>query len=316
MTKSLDIWVLSEGIAGTENQCLGIAEALGGNIITKRVGLKWPFSWFSPYISWGEGPGMLTQSSDPIAAPYPDVLIAGGRKAVGIARYIKRTHPKTLICIVQHPRVPLAPFDLVAAPYHDSLCGPNVVVTDGACNRVSEASLDAARARFQDLIAPLPVPRVAVLVGGTSKTHRMTAATMDRLIAHLRDTQQRYKTSLMITVSRRTPPELAQRLATEMAGPQTLIYTGQGENPYHGFLAYADYFVCTSDSVSMISDAATVGRPIDIFALPGGTKRHQIFLGHLRDLGISIDCRDCPKLNDAQKVADRINALLTAANGG
>jgi uncharacterized protein len=332
MTKPLDIWVISEGIAGTENQCLGIAEALNGQITVKRIGLKWPFVWISPYLSWGEGPGMLTATRDPIAPPYPDVVIAGGRKAMGIARYIRRvTHGKTIVCVVQHPRVNPNAFDLVAVPYHDGLTGPNVMATDGACNRITPDLLNTARDKWRTLITALPVPRVAVLVGGNSKTHRLNAATMDKLIAHLQDTQRQYKTSLMITVSRRTPPDLAQKLVAAFtpchpgagrdpvpvsnqtpayAGVTSIVYTGQGDNPYTGFLAFADYFICTTDSVSMISDAASVGKPIDLFSLPGGTPRHIRFLNHLHDLGIGIDCRDYIPLNDAQKVAERIKKLI------
>ena len=40
------------------------------------------------------------------------------------------------------------------------------------------------------------------------------------------------------------------------------------ENPYLGFLALADAFVITGDSESMLSEAASRGRPIFIYPLP------------------------------------------------
>ena len=43
-----------------------------------------------------------------------------------------------------------------------------------------------------------------------------------------------------------------------------------GENPYLGLLAHADRFVVTGDSISMMVEVASLGKPLAIFALPVG----------------------------------------------
>lgn len=310
MTNSLNIWVLTPGMVGTENQALGIAERLGGTIQVKRVDLRWPWVWFSPFLSWREGPAMLTAGSDPIAPPYPDVLIVAGRRAIGAARFIKRASPTTIVCAVQDPKINPAAFDLVAVPNHDPLRGPNVMVTEGAPNRITPQSLATARATWAEGIAPLPGPRTALLIGGNSRTHRLGADKVTRLIERVHDLEKTRGGSFLITVSRRTPPELAQKLARELNGPNKVIYTGVGDNPYHGFLAWADYFVCTTDSTSMISDAATVGKPIELFPLSGSSARHDRFMAHLRDWGIGVEGRGYTPFNDAGHVAEAIEKLL------
>ena len=50
------------------------------------------------------------------------------------------------------------------------------------------------------------------------------------------------------------------------AGPPTQ----QDDNPFLALLALADRFVVTSDSVSMMVEVASLGRPLAIFSLPPG----------------------------------------------
>lgn len=320
MTENSKIWVLSEGIAGTENQCLGIAEALGGQITIKKINLRLPWRLFSPYLSVCEGPWMLTRNSDDVAPPYPDVVIAGGRKAIGMARYIRRVSQQTVVCVVQNPRVNPASFDVVAAPVHDALIAPNVVITDGSPNRISQKWLSSAQIKWADALGALPRPRIAVLVGGNSKSHRMTPAALSGLIDHLKTLRTRNNASLMVTVSRRTPAPLAAQLAREISGPNTLIYDGAGENPYAGYLAHADYIVCTSDSASMLSDAATTGKPVFLYRLPGGSAKFDRLYAHLAVRGVIRDLTPCEgeplapwsyaPFDDSSRVAEAIKTLL------
>ncbi len=278
---------------------------------------------------------MLTATSDPVAPPWPDIVIAGGRKAIGIARYIRKVSMgRTFVCIVQHPRVRFDHFDLVAVPLHDvtnviaahaaisrphevPACAGTTIVTNGAPNRITPGWLDAAREKWRDILAPLPSPRTAVLIGGNSKHHRLSAATMARLITHLKELHATRGGSLMITVSRRTPMDLREKLAAAFPSPlvregpaATFVYTGTGENPYAGFLAYADYIIVTTDSTSMMSDAATVGKPIEFFPLPGGSRRNDKFLAHCHDLGVGIMGGTYEPWRDATLVADQIQKMI------
>jgi uncharacterized protein len=317
VAQTLTIWVLTEGIAGTENQCLGIAEAIGGDILVKKIGLKWPYSWISPHLSWGEGPAALTANSDAITPPFPDIVIAGGRKAVGSARFIKRaSQNRTIVIVVQNPHTRLDSFDVVASPVHDQLRGPNVIQTDGAANRITQDILDVAALAWSTTLANLPNPRIAVMIGGTSKTHRFGTRQMQDLIVKLKTLQNTHHAGLMITVSRRTPRDLVSMLHTKLKDPMTYIYDGNGANPYAGFLALADYIVCTSDSVSMLSDAATTGKPVYMVPLPGGSAKFDRFYTHLAELGVirefdgTLENWEYPPFDDARRVARAVTSLL------
>lgn len=273
-------WIITEGIAGTENQCLGLAEALGVSAEVKRVKLRAPWKQLSPWLRWGHGCA-LAKDSDRIDAPYPDILIASGRKSIGVALHVKKmSGGKTFLVQVQDPHVDPALFDLVVVPAHDRLRGANVLVTAGALHRVTPEKLASEQVEFTAL-AQLPQPRVAVLIGGTSKNHTMTRADAERLAAQLKG----LNASLMVTASRRTGEENAQILRAALSGDNVFFWDGQGRNPYFAMLALADYIVVTEDSVSMASEAVSTGKPVYVAALSGGSPKLRRFHENLQVQG-------------------------------
>ena len=74
--------------------------------------------------------GFVT-SNEPLAAPWPRLIISIGRRSVPMALAIKRLSGAYALHI-QNPKVPARLFDLVAAPAHDNFEGPNVITTFGA----------------------------------------------------------------------------------------------------------------------------------------------------------------------------------------
>lgn len=307
------VWVLVEkGLTGTENQCLGVCEALGVVPIIKRISLKNPWKTLSPYLNLGIQYGYV---GDRLQAPWPDVLIAGGRKAIGLALWVKSQNPKTFTVCLQDPRVRRGAFDLIAAPAHDPARGRNVFKTVAAPNRISKARLDKGRAIWADRFAHLPSPRVAVLIGGNSKVHALDATIAGGLGENLRKLAAG-GAGLMVTASRRTGPENLGILQSWLKDTGAYIWNGQGDNPYDGFLALADYILVTEDSVSMMSEAASTGKPVYRIDLAGGSKRFDAFHRLLIDKKIvrvfdgRLDTWSYEPLNDAADIANVIRGAI------
>jgi mitochondrial fission protein ELM1 len=84
--KTLNSWIVTEGMIGTENQCLGVAEALGITPTVHRITLRQPWKTLSPYIGCEKANTFIP----PFEGPWPDLLIASGRKSIAASRYIKR----------------------------------------------------------------------------------------------------------------------------------------------------------------------------------------------------------------------------------
>ena len=298
-------WIITEGIAGTENQCLGVAEALGVEPTIKRITLRQPWKALSPYLGFEQSGSF----SPAFAPPWPDLLIASGRKSIAASRYIKKaSRGKTFTVQIQDPRISPRHFDLVAVPAHDPTRGDNVLVTTAAPNRITPKRLNDARGTFQNALSLLPTPRVAVMIGGNSRAHKMTAEATRKLCGQLLNLDA----GLMVTASRRTGEENSAILSENLKGENIYFWDGQGENPYFAFLAFADYIIVTADSVSMLSEAATTGKPVYMIDLEGGTERFDRFHQGLIDKGIvrrfegALESWTYEPVNDATLIADEI----------
>lgn len=304
----LNCWIVTEGMAGTENQCLGVTEALGLEPHVMRVTLKQPWRALSPYWGW-EHSGSF---SPPLAGPWPDLLLTSGRKALAAARYIKRKSGGKTFCVhIQDPRIKAPEIDLLCVPSHDPARGDHVLVTTAAPNRITPAKLEVERAEFPAL-EKLPSPRVAVLIGGTSKAHSMSAELTKNLIKQL----QSLDASLMVTASRRTGAENKMLLQKELQSAKTCFWDGNGPNPYFAMLGYADYILVTEDSVSMLSEACTTGKPVYMIPLEGGAPRidrlHKNLMNHgaLRHFEGTLEKWHYEPLDDAGKIAAEIRKRM------
>lgn len=310
MTRNITCWVVVEDhLTGTKNQCLAVAQALKIKPVIKPVILRQPWAALTPWL----GIEQSWSFAEPLPPPYPDLVLAAGRKAIAAARYIKKaSEEKSFVVYLQDPNVSSSYFDLVAAPYHDGVKGPNVVVTDGAPTRITKRALIYAREEWAHVFEKLPSPRVAVMVGGDSKTHKLTAKKTEELTEQLK----KLDAGLMVAVSRRTGEENARILKRGLIEKPAVIWTGQGKNPYLGMLAWADYILVTEDSVSMLSDAGTTGRPVYWIDMAGGSARFNRMKAHLENLGVieqfrgNLSPRSYEPLADARKVAEAISSRI------
>lgn len=253
----------------------------------KRLKLRTPWRQLSPWLSWGHDYA-LCATSDPLLPPYPDLLIASGRKAVGMGLHIKKkSGGKTFLVNIQDPRIGLKDFDLVIVPQHDPSRGENVLVSKAALHRVTPQKIEEGRRYFNDRLSHLPAPRVAVLIGGSSKAHRMTIENTRALCHQLMQLADLKNIGMMITASRRTGKENIDYLRQSLSGDNVFFWDGSntGENPYFGFLGMADYIIVTEDSVSMTSEALATGKPVYIASLEGGARRLNLFHKMLQDQG-------------------------------
>ena len=264
---ALTCFVISDGRRGIENQALGLAEAAGRikplEIITHIIENGAAFKAASPTLQFA----MKSKPADyGLNGAPPQIAIGCGRQAIAPLLALKKHHPETFTVYVQDPRMVTDRFNLVIAPEHDSLEGPNVEVMIGSPNRVTDAEIIGQMLSFADGLAELPMPRAAMLIGGTSKTHKLGKPQHD---AHLKAAKALIAKgySLLITTSRRTPDWAIQDYKLlDSDNDAVWVYTGDGPNPYFAFLGGADIILVTEDSTNMLTEAASTGKPV--FTLP------------------------------------------------
>ena len=306
--------MLTPGHAGMENPALGLAEAVGLPLVVKRVRPRWPWVWL-PAGAWPFAFAALGADSDRLAPPWPDLLITCGRRAVPYALAIKRlSGGRTFTVHIQDPRVAPARFDVVTAPRHDRLEGENVVPTLGGLSRLTRAKLADAAATWAPQVAQLPRPRVAVLVGGSSRAYRLDAAAAGALGRQLAELARREGAGLLLTTSRRTGAEAERALRAGLA--DTPCVEPRGDDAYAAILGLADAVVVTCDSVNMITEAMLTGRPVLIARLPGGSRRFARFhdelygAGRARPFAGRLERWDARPLEETQAVAAELRRRL------
>lgn len=307
-------WVVTDGVIGMENQCVGLVERLGLACAVKRIHVGKPWRWVPPLLI--PAPlSNLTARGDRLAPPWPDLLIASGRKSVAPALAIRKAAGGACFTVqIQNPGVDLRRFDLVIAPRHDGLKGDNTIATTGSLHGLTREGLDRDAAAWRASVDHLPGPRIAVLVGGANRAYRFgaaEAAALGRQLAGLPG-------SLMVTVSRRTGQEAARALAAELDLGRAVLWDGNGDNPYRGWLGLADAIVVTSDSVNMATEACVTGHPVLVAHLAGGSPKFAAFhalmeaQGHTRRFdGTLPDWTPLP-LDETGRVAALVRQRLVA----
>jgi mitochondrial fission protein ELM1 len=311
------VWAVHDGKIGMANQVIGLAEALGFPFVEKRLAVRAPWRHLAPQL-WLRPLAAAGPGGDRLAPPWPDVLIAAGRLMIAPALAAKRASGNRIFWVqVQDPRYARRDVDLMVVPAHDPARGDNVLRTLGAVHRVTPARLADGARRLAPVLAGLPRPLVAVLIGGDNRVYRLTQQRFAAFAGQL-TTLAHAGFGIAVTPSRRTGAAGEQLLRQRLAGLPAFIWDGTGDNPFFGLLGLADAVLVTADSVSMVSEAAASGKPVHIVDLDGGSGKFSRFHAAMREAGITrrftgaIESWRYAPPDDTARAAAEIRRRLTA----
>jgi len=197
---------------------------------------------------------------------FPDILITCGRRMAGVSIALKaraqRRRIKLTTIHLQDPRLSPNYFDILIVPQHDRVRGDNVIVTKAALNRLNQKSIAAAAAALPANWRQAASPRVAILFGGDNRRYKISDKMAENMIAQLKRYHHASGGTVFLVPSRRCPPALWQKLQAGLSTSNCLVADQNQPNPYPGVLALADTLIVTSDSVNMVSEAASTGKPV------------------------------------------------------
>lgn len=269
------IWALLGPRTGDNNQVLALAErlaeALGGTVTPHR--LRHNLLRLLPTRFGSTGLASLDAASRAgLAPPWPDLVIAVGRRSVPVARWIRgRSGGASRIVQIGRPRCHPGRFDLVlSTPQYGVPPGPSVLELPIALTRQTPARLAEAAATWRDRLAAFPPPRRALLLGGNSWPYRLCPAAAEAACRTLLARARAEGGSVLAIGSRRTPPEVARRVAAALEAatvPAGFLQGSGAQSPYAGLLALADEIIVTADSVAMVSEAVATGKPVGLVPL-------------------------------------------------
>lgn len=297
--------VLSDGRRGIENQALGLAE---------RCAALRPLTLQTYHIAHSKTVAALPPKAQLRLAKFDlpdcDIAIGCGRQAIAPLLHLKRNRPDVMTVYVQDPRMDIAKFDLVIAPEHDGINGPNVKNMIGSPNRITDTKIIGETLSFADGLSKLPMPRAALLIGGSSKTHKLDKESHQAHLAAAKGLTAAGQ-SLLITTSRRTPDFAIldwKRFASDH--DHVWLHDGEGPNPYFAFLGGADMILVTEDSTNMLTEACTTGKPVYRLPMSGRAGKFEVLYKSLESrCGVTgydgqLAGQDYEPLNETSRVAE------------
>ncbi|MCD7449667.1 hypothetical protein HAX54_001095 [Datura stramonium] len=253
---------------------------------------------------------IATLSCEAFAKDGPSLVVASGRDTISISSSIKQLAPEYVFTVqIQHPRSRLNRFDLVITPHHDYYpltpegqkqipwllrrwitprTSPerHVILTVGALHQADSNALKDAAYTWHDELATLPRPLLVVNIGGPTAHCRYGADLALELTALLLNIVPACG-SIRVSFSRRTPCKVSDIIWKELGNhPKVHIWNGEGPNPHMGHLAFADAFVVTADSVNMLSEACSTGKPVYVIGADRCTWKFRDFHRSLKNRGV------------------------------
>ena len=206
------------------------------------------------------------------------IIVSAGRKTAPIAAFLKNYYQAFAIQIM-NPNWDFKKFDAVILPNHDSRSffgtkEKNVLRINGSLGRIDHHLLELEYKKFASLFDKISSPKIALLVGGSSKKGKFTikiAQDLGKIISKITNQMQG---NLLVLNSRRTGEEITETLDKSLIlqYPQSKTFfkwqKADWKNPYFATLKAADFIVATGDSISMCSEICSLGKPVYIFNPP------------------------------------------------
>ncbi len=271
----LSVWVLTADKPGHATQALGLADALGWPYEEKRLAFTRTAALHKRLfgVRGATTIGLDRTRSDQLEAPWPDIVITAGWRPARVARWIRNhSQGKTRLVLLGRKGGHLTSrSDIVVS------CGhfrqpphPRRIETIAPLTLITRQRLGTAAAEWQEILAPAPRPRIAVLVGGATVRYRFDPDTARQLGRAVRAFAHDVGASLFVTTSRRTGAQACYALQQAL-GPVQHMHVwqaGQPTNPYLAYLSLADALIVTGESESMLAEAAATDKPLYIYPLP------------------------------------------------
>lgn len=259
------VWVLANQKPGHTSQATALAEIIG-----------WPFQVMQvPQTLQAVVRVLLHIHSGnvaPLKAPWPNVIVACGWWPTRVARWIKASSDgRVRLLLAGRKCGPVrSPTDILVSCRHFHLpIHERRIETLLPVQPIAALKFEAARERGEQLMEGATKPRVALLVGGSSKQHVLSVTDTTSLGRKVLQQVQAAGGSLFAVTSRRTGADAGKALQSALQGNAQVHRWSRDEvdNPYLAYLAAADIVVVTGESESMLTDAVATGKPVYIYPL-------------------------------------------------
>ena len=194
-----------------------------------------------------------------------DFILSCGRISAPFNLFYKKKN-NCKNCHILNPYFGYDKFDFIIVPEFDEdkfFKKNNLITTFGTL--VDKSKLLKKK---NDKLKHLNIDRfkkiASVLVGGTGRSSKINFNEIKNHINRLNNLTNKYQ--VIYCFSRRTPYCLKKDIK-KLAKKSSLFFPKNSYNPYWDLLKISDYIIVTSDSISMISDSLSTGKPTYIIPI-------------------------------------------------
>ena len=299
--------LLTEGYHGMISQVEGLAKALNADFQHRIVRLNWLWNYIPPKLS--PVSRLILKDGQYITENEKfDLVVSCGRKSVIPSIFIKKKNKKIFTIHIQNPKVRFNNFDLIVVPEHDGLKGENIIASKGAIHYITRLEIEKARPYLHDKIQNEKI--VSLILGGPNKYYNFSNEELTNIFGEIKSSfiSQGYKA--IIIPSMRTPKRIIDLAITEFL-TDGFVVNSVDKQAYLSSLAIANSIVVTCDSTSMISEAATSGKPIFVAHMQPKRNNYRfkrfykLFreLGVTKNLGEKVENWTYDNFNEAERIA-------------
>ncbi len=265
--KQIRIWALLGPHRGDNNQILALAEAFGMPFEEKQLSYN-ALRRVPPALLGATFTSLDVQSRRQVEGEPPDLTISTGLRSVPIVRELKRRSAGKMRAVhLGFPRIHPRHFDLVVTT-------PEYPVPEASNVMRIPFALTPHRARVveqsdRELLEAYPGPRRLLLLGGPTLYWKLPIETMTAAVATLSQTAKANGGSILAVGSPRTPVEVLSAVhhALKSSGIPFLFEPGDGPPAYPALIEAADEIFVTADSVAMVADGVTTGKPVGLIPI-------------------------------------------------
>ena len=269
----MKIWVLKDFKVGSSKQAEFLAKSFTDDVVIKNI--EYTKYIKIPNIIKPLKLGINFKKSDDVLNDnnYPDIIIFSGRRLAGLSIYLKKyiykKSKKTIKLIsILNPNYSFKYFDFVVLPTHDKIVKDkynNIITFDGSLciNNLSEKQKDVDF--WTEKLKDYNKPFYSLMVGGNTKKGKLNIENFKKILELISKFVKQNNGTLLISTSRRTPQHCIDILTKTNINCEYYLYKfGETSviNPYYAFIGLSDIVFLTADSISMIAEIATIGKPI------------------------------------------------------
>ena len=300
--KNRDILILSDGKPGHLKQAKALLSLLSeesSQIRSKIIEVKYKNRFariFADIAAFFSGRNCLScgtclthlvdkKTWQELDKTYTDIVISAGSFIAPVNKLFSSYLGAKSVTVLR-PNIPLRKFDLAIIPEHDRIQNDKAVMIKGALFYPDNLEEKAKECReFFNLSKD---KKVSFFLGGPISERGEFIENLKLFIPKLKEFSLKEGYKILISTSRRTPGEAEDYLAKELKGfgnLEALVIANKNNYDFvfEGFGGLADVIFVSSESISMVSEIASLQKPcVCVFFEPEDDKR-KVFLRSMQE---------------------------------